>query len=78
MGPFSLVGYLTECDAEIFGKKLFEEKVVESVLHRLDRLTQDEARITAAEILNVVYNLAQNMNAVMDGEQTRSASSTIC
>jgi hypothetical protein len=28
---------------------------------------------TAAQILKVIYSLAQNMSAVMDGEQTRLA-----
>ncbi|KAH9965155.1 hypothetical protein BJV74DRAFT_990815, partial [Russula compacta] len=32
-----------------FGKKLFGENDVETVLHRLDRLTLDEARTTAAQ-----------------------------
>jgi hypothetical protein len=32
------------------------------VLQRLDRLTQDEARITAAEILKIVYGLVQDMS----------------
>jgi hypothetical protein len=43
-------------------KKLFGEKDVEAVLQRLDRLTQDEARTTAAEILKVVYGLVQDMS----------------
>ena len=43
-------------------KKLFGEKDVEAVLQRLDRLTLDEARITAAEILKVVYGLVQDMS----------------
>jgi len=55
-------------------KMVFREKDVEAVLQRLDRLTQDEARTTAAQILSVVYGLAQNMSVIMDGEQTRLAS----
>jgi hypothetical protein len=51
-------------------KRVFGEKDVEAVLQRLDRLTQDEARTTAAQILEVVYGLVQNMSAVMDSEQT--------
>ena len=50
-------------------KKIWGEKEVEAVLHRLDRLTQDEARTTAAQTLEVVYGLVQNMRAVMDGER---------
>jgi hypothetical protein len=52
-----------------FVKKLFGENDVEAVLQRLDRLTQDEARATAAQTLVVVYGLVQNMRTVMDGEQ---------
>jgi hypothetical protein len=48
---------------------LIGENDLEAVLQRLDRLTQDEARTTAAQTLEVVYGLFQNMRAVMDGEQ---------
>ena len=61
--------YLTQCNAEKLVKKLFGEKDVEAVLQRLDRLTQDEAKITAAQTLEVVYGLIQNMKVVMDGEK---------
>jgi hypothetical protein len=61
--------YLTRRNAENFVKKLFGEKDVEAVLQRLDRLTQDEARITATQTLEVVYGLMQNMRVVIDGEQ---------
>jgi hypothetical protein len=37
------------------------------VVERLDRLTLDEAQMTAVEILEVVYGLVQNMSVVMDG-----------
>jgi hypothetical protein len=42
---------------EKVAKKLFRESEVEAVLQRLDRLTQDEARITVAQTLSVVYSL---------------------
>jgi len=54
-------------------KKVFGEKDFDAILQRLDRLTQDEARTTAAQILEVVYGLVQNMSVVMNGEQTPSA-----
>lgn len=38
------------------------EKDAEVVLQRLDRLTHDEARTTAAEILKVVHSLVQDMS----------------
>ena len=50
-------------------KKLVGEKDIEEVLQRLDRLTLDEARITAAQTLEVVHGLIQNMRVVMYGEQ---------
>ena len=49
-------------------KKLLGENEVEAVLERLDRLTVDEARTTAAQTLEVVYGLVQNMRAIMNGE----------
>jgi len=49
--------------------KRFEEKDIEAVLQRLDRLTQDEARIAGAEILKVVHGLVQKMNVLIDGEK---------
>ena len=52
-----------------FVGKLVGEKKMEAIVQRLDRLTQDEARETAAQILEVVYGLAQNVKVVMDGEQ---------
>jgi len=54
---------------EKFVKKLFREKDIEAVLQRLNRLTQDEAKLTAAQILEVVHGLVQNMRVLTDGEQ---------
>ena len=50
-------------------KKLLGEKDVEAILQRLDRLTLDEARTTAAQSLEAIYGLVQNMRVLMDGEQ---------
>jgi hypothetical protein len=60
-----------ECDAVKFVKRILGEKDMEAVLQRLDRLTLEEARMTAAHTLEVVYCLVQNMRLIMDGEQTR-------
>ena len=68
MSPFSLACYLAERIAVKFVKKVFGEKDVEAILQRLNRLTEDEARTTAAQTLGVVYSLVQNMTEVMDGE----------
>jgi hypothetical protein len=40
------------------------------VLQRLDRLTQDEARMTVAQTLGVVHGLMGNMKLVMEGAQS--------
>ena len=69
MSPFSLLCYLTEHNAVKSVKKGFGEKDVEAILQRLDRLTQDEARTTAAQTLEVVHGLVQNMRIIIDGEQ---------
>ena len=69
MSPFSLLCYLTEHNAVKLVKKGFGEKDVEAILQRLDRLTQDEARTTAAQTLEVVHGLVQNMRIIIDGEQ---------
>jgi len=54
--------------------RLLGENEVEAVLQRIDRLTLDEARTTAAQTLEVVYGLVQNMRAVIDGEYIYLAS----
>jgi hypothetical protein len=56
-------------NAEKIIKKLLGEKDIEEVLQRLDRLTLDEARITAAQTLEVVYGLFENIKVVMDSKQ---------
>ena len=47
--------------------KLLGEKETEAVLQRLDRLNHEEARMTAAQTLEIVYGLVKNMKVVIDG-----------
>jgi hypothetical protein len=61
---------ITECNSEKFVKKLRGEKDIEATLQRLDRLTLDEARVTAAQTLEVVYRLVQQRRILMDGEKS--------
>ena len=61
---------VAQCVIEKFAKKLLGEREVEAVLDRLDRLTQDEARMTVAQTLGVVHGLLSNMRVVMDGTQS--------
>ena len=49
-------------------KKLRGENDIEATLQRLDRLTLDEARATAAQTLEVVCGLIQHKRVVMDGK----------
>jgi hypothetical protein len=55
------------CIAVTFAKKLLGESEIEDVLRRLDRLTQEEARMTVAQTLEVVYGLMNTVKVVMDG-----------
>ena len=48
-------------------KRVLGEKDIEAILQRLDSLTQDEARTTAAQTLEVVHGLVQNIGTVIDG-----------
>ena len=52
---------------ETFAKKLLGESEIEAVLQKLDRLTQEEARMMAAQTLEVVHCLVNNVKVVMDG-----------
>ena len=56
--------------AEKFAKKLLGETEIEGVLRRLDRLTQEEGRMTMAQTLEVVYGLVNNVKVVINGTQT--------
>ena len=60
---------MRECVAVTFAKKLLGESEIEAVLRRLDRLTQEEARMTVAQTLEVVYGLMNTVKVVMDGMQ---------
>ena len=53
--------------AEKFAKKLLGESEIEAVLQRLSRLTDEEARMTVAQMLQVVHGLVNNVKVVMNG-----------
>jgi hypothetical protein len=54
-------------------RKLIGEKKMEAMVQRLDRLTQDEAQQTVAQILKVVHGLVENVKVVIKGEQIHQA-----
>jgi len=45
------------------------ESEIEDILHRIDRLTLDEARMTGTETLQVVHGLVSNLKLVIGGMQ---------
>jgi hypothetical protein len=59
--------FVAQCAAEKFTKKLLGESEIETVLQRLDRLTQDEARITIAQTWGVVHGLVESVKVNMEG-----------
>jgi hypothetical protein len=61
--------FVTQCATEKFSKKLLGESEIEAVHQRLDRLTQDEARMTVAQTLGIVHGLMGNVKVVMEGVQ---------
>jgi hypothetical protein len=73
MGRFSKYGAirrrprLAEYKTEKFGNKLLGEDNIKAILGRLDRLTQEEARISVTQTLEIVHGLVSNMKVVMDG-----------
>jgi len=60
---------ITQQGTEKFAKKLLGESEIEAILQRLDRLTQEEGRMTMAQTLEVVYGLMNNVKVVMNGTQ---------
>jgi hypothetical protein len=60
---------MAHCVTVKFTKKLLGETEIEAILQRLDRLTQDEARIGVAETLGVVHGLVGNVKEIMEGTQ---------
>jgi hypothetical protein len=48
-------------------KKLWGKDKIKAALERLDQLTKDEGLSVAAQTLDVVHGLADNMKEVMGG-----------
>ena len=68
MGAMSHTLAVAQCVTEKFTKKILGESEIETVLQRLDRLTQEEATVTAVQTLGVVHGLVGNVKVVMEGE----------
>jgi len=50
-------------------KKLIGKTEIEDALKRLDKLTQDEARMATAQVLKVTHTVDDKLAEVMDGAQ---------
>jgi hypothetical protein len=72
VSPFLAIGHLTQFIAVTSIKNPLGEKEVDAVLNRLDRLTEEEARTTAAQVLEVVNGLVQDITVAVGGEATFS------
>ncbi|KAH9061918.1 hypothetical protein EDB87DRAFT_1560134, partial [Lactarius vividus] len=55
-----------------FAKKLLGESEIEAILRRLDRLTQEEGRMTMTQTLQVVCGLVSTVKVVINGLQSFS------
>jgi hypothetical protein len=59
-------------------RRLQGEKDIEATIQRLDRLTLDEGRATAAQTLEVVYGLVQHTRAIINGKNLICPSFASC
>jgi len=55
--------------SEKYLKKLVRRIDLEDALKRLDKLTQEEARMAAAQLLKIAHNVENKITQVIDGEQ---------
>jgi hypothetical protein len=64
------ISSVTQYTLEKSTKRLLGKSEIEAVLQRLDRLTQDEARISVAQTLGVVHSLVGNVKTVLAGARS--------
>jgi len=69
---------LTHVSLEKFLKKLLGRNDVEDALKRLDKLTQEEAKMATAEVLKSSRNVDDNVKMLIDGIQSEFLSHTCC
>ena len=60
---------MAQCVTEKSANKLLWSNEVEAVLQRIDRFTQDEARIAVPGVGHVAHGCVGNVNVVMEGTQ---------
>jgi len=67
VGAISHTLAVAQSVTEKFTRKILGESEIENVLQRLDRLTQEEARMTVVQTLGVVHGLVGSVKVVMEG-----------
>ena len=60
------LAFLSKSPSEKSAKVLLKGSDIDAVLQRLDRLAEDEARMTAVQTLNIIHGLVNNVKLVMD------------
>lgn len=65
---------MTQYATEKFARKMLGESEIVAVHQRLDRLTEDEARMTVVPFLSVVHGLVGYIKVVMEGAQCLQSS----
>ena len=55
--------------SEKYLKKLAGRTDLEDALKRLDKLTQEEARMAAAQLLKITHNIENKITRVIDGKR---------
>ena len=61
---------LTEGPSEKYAKKLIGQTEIEDALKRLDKLTQEETRMAAAQNLKVTHDVNERMKGVANTVET--------
>jgi hypothetical protein len=69
---------LTHISLEKFLKKLLGRNDVEDALKRLDKLTQEEAKMATAEVFKSTRNVDENVKMLIDGIQSKPFSHECC
>jgi hypothetical protein len=69
---------LTHVSLEKFLKKLLGRNDIEDALKRLDKLTQEEAKMATAEVFKSTRNVDDNLKMLNDGIQRKFFSHTCC
>jgi hypothetical protein len=64
-----VISHKFDLDSEKYLKVLIGRKDVEDALRRLDKMTQEEARMAAAEVLRITHSLEDNVRNVADKVQ---------